>query len=80
MLKILQISSTSFWLHSYSPGSVKVEESIFKLVSLPLNIRDNAHNLFSQDLSKLRTLAKQRARDLPIANEDNQQRQMKKEG
>ncbi len=29
MLKILQISSTSFWPHSYSLGSVKVEESIF---------------------------------------------------
>ena len=57
----------------------QVEESIFQSVSLPLNIRDNTHNPFSQDLSKLRTLAKQRARDLPIANEDNQQRQMKKE-
>jgi hypothetical protein len=57
----------------------KVEESIFQSVSLPLNIRDNTHNPFSQDLSKLRTLAKQRARCLPIANEDNQQRQMKKE-
>ena len=57
----------------------QVEESIFQSVSLPLNIRDNTHNLFSQDLSKLRTLAKQRARCLPIANEDNQQRQMKKE-
>ena len=65
------------WVEHQKPW--QVEESIFKLVSLPLNIRDNAHNLFSQDLSKLRTLAKQRARCLPIANEDNQQRQMKKE-
>ena len=65
------------WVEHQKPW--QVEESIFKLVSLPLNIRDNDHNLFSQDLSKLRTLAKQRARCLPIANEDNQQRQMKKE-
>ena len=57
----------------------QVEESIFQSVSLPLNIRDNTHNLFSHDLSKLRTLAKQRARVLAIANEDNQQRQIKKE-
>ena len=65
------------WVEHQKPW--QVEESIIKSVSLPLNIRDNTHNLFSQDLSKLRTLAKQRARDLPIANEDNQQRQMKKE-
>ena len=52
------------------------EPDIIKSVSLPLNIHNNEHHPFSKILSKMRREAKRLARELPIFNESNQQRQM----
>ena len=60
------------WVEHVSPW--EVEKHIIKNVSLPLNIRDNKHHPFSEELQRLRTRVKQQAREMPIANEDNQQR------
>ena len=58
------------------PAPWEVEKEIFETVSLPLNIQGNGHHLFSVKLSNLRKEAKQQAREMPVANEDNQQRRM----
>jgi hypothetical protein len=62
------------WLEYPSPW--EIEASIFKVVSLPLNIQDNAHHPFSAEVSKLRKEAMFLARQEPVAREDNQQRRM----
>ena len=64
------------WVTHEQPWSV--EADFFKDVSLPLNIQDNKHHPFSSVLSDMRKRAKKTAREMPIANEDNQQRQMQK--
>lgn len=50
------------------------ETEIFETVSLPLNIQDNKHHLFADVLSELRKKAKKQAREMPVANEENQKR------
>lgn len=62
------------WVTNHEPW--KIEKQIIADVSLPLNIQDNKHHKFSPYLSELRKEAKKIARDMPIANEDNQQRNM----
>jgi hypothetical protein len=50
----------------------KTEEYLIRTVSLPLNLDQNRHHLFHPKLSKIRRVAKARARELPIADhEDN---------
>lgn len=53
-----------------------LEHELIQSHSLPLNIQDNLHHPFSASLSALRREAKQSAKDMPIANEGNQRRQM----
>ena len=53
-----------------------LEKEIFSNISLPLNIQDNKHHPFSSQLSEMRRKTKRIARELPISNESNQQRQM----
>lgn len=60
------------WIESEKPWSI--EKEILRNFSLPLNIQDNEHHEFSKTLSSIRIRAKKIAEDLPIANEDNQQR------
>ena len=56
------------------PAPWEVESGIFKNLSLPLNIRDNDHHPFVEQLKSLRSEAISQAREMPIANESNQQR------
>jgi hypothetical protein len=62
------------WIEHREPW--KVELDLFESVSLALNIQDNRHHPFSTQLSELRSAAKREAKELPIANEGNQQRLM----
>lgn len=57
------------------PVPWEVEKGIFETVSLPLNIQDNKDQVFVDVLSDMRTNAKKQAREMPVANEGNQQRQ-----
>ena len=60
------------WVKHQAPW--EVESEIFEDLSLPLNIKDNDHHPFAKKLSAMRSKAKKQAREMPIANEDNQQR------
>lgn len=51
-----------------------LEEKLLRQVSLPLNVQGNAHHGFSARLSEIRQAAKAAARELPVAQEGNQQR------
>ncbi len=62
------------WVKHQAPW--EVESEIFKDVPLPLNIQDNDYHTFAKKLSAMRSQAKKEARELAIANEDNQQRRM----
>ena len=62
------------WVEHEKPWMI--EKEILRSFSLPLNIQDNEHHGFSKTLSSIRMRAKKIAEDLPIANEDNQQRTM----
>ena len=62
------------WVEHPSPW--QVEASVFRTLSLPLNLQDNDHHQFKIELSKLRSDAKSAARQEPIAREDNQRRRM----
>ena len=60
------------WLEHPEPWIL--ERAILQTVSLPLNIQENGHHPFSEQLSGIRRAAKAEARSLPIANEGNQAR------
>ena len=60
------------WVTHEAPW--EVEGEIFHNVSLPLNIEDNDHHGFVQELKSIRAEARSIAREMPIANEDKQQR------
>jgi len=62
------------WIEHPEPWMV--EREFLEMVSLPLNIQDNRHHPFSEQLSELRSAAKREAKEMPIANEGNQQRVM----
>jgi hypothetical protein len=62
------------WFEYPSPWNI--EASIFKVLPLPLNIRDNGHHPFSGELNRLRKEAISMARQQPIAREENQRRRM----
>jgi hypothetical protein len=51
-----------------------LERLLLGSFSCPLNLKDNDHNSFAPALKQMRIEALRRARDLPIANEHNQQR------
>jgi len=51
----------------------KTEEYLIRTVSLPLNLDQNRHQLFHSELSRIRRVAKARARELPIADRQNDQ-------
>ena len=53
------------------------EHRLLANLSCPLNLSGNGHHPFSARLSKIRSDALRRARDLPIANEHNQARSVK---
>jgi hypothetical protein len=55
----------------------QLEHQIFQTYSLPLNIQDNRHHPFYASLTAMRSEAKRLAKEMPLANEGNQQRQMK---
>jgi hypothetical protein len=63
------------WIEHPEPW--RVERGLFERVSLPINIQDNRHHPFSTQLSEYRSAAKREAKELPIANEGNQQRLMR---
>ena len=58
------------------PAPWELEEVLIGALSLPLNIRGNKDHLFADHLSQLRKSAIKLAREMPIANEGNQQRRM----
>ena len=58
------------------PAPWEQEEELLGLLSLPLNIKGNKGQLFVDKLKQLRMYAIRQARNLPVANEDNQQRRM----
>lgn len=62
------------WVEHSQPWTL--EEQLIAGHSLPLNLQGNRDHPFHEQLSEVRRKAKQQARDMPIANEDNQQRQM----
>jgi hypothetical protein len=61
------------WLVCAEPWLL--ERALLKEISCPLNIADNGHHPFTPILKRMRGEAIRRARELPIANEHNQQRQ-----
>lgn len=62
------------WVKHSAPW--EVESEIISNLSLPLNLQDNRNHPFHQTLTAMRKEAKQNARELPIAQEGNQQRRM----
>jgi hypothetical protein len=68
----MQQNARVCWVECAAPWIA--ERAMMETVSLPLNIQDNSHHGFSARLSALRSAAKARARELPVANEGNQQR------
>jgi hypothetical protein len=63
------------WLEHDQPWVL--EEELLSRLSLPLNLQGNAHHPFTVQLTELRQAAKQAAREMPIAQEGNQQRRIK---
>lgn len=62
------------WTEHSQPWAL--EEQLIAGHSLPLNLQANKDHPFHERLSEVRRKAKQQAREMPIANESNQQRQM----
>jgi hypothetical protein len=58
------------------PAPWELEEELLGTLSLPLNIKGNKDQLFSDELNRLRKHAIRLAREMPIAQEGNQQRRM----
>lgn len=56
------------------PEPWTIEHQMLRELSCPLNIKDNEHHSFCRILKKLRSDALCRARELPIADERDQQR------
>ena len=56
------------------PEPWHLEHELLASYSLPLNIQDNRSHPFCGDLTSMRQVAKEAARQMPIANEGNQQR------
>ena len=64
------------WVENSNPR--EIEDKLFQTLSLPLNIQGNRHHPFSSDLNSLRKKAILRAKELPIADENNQVRSKSK--
>jgi hypothetical protein len=58
------------------PAPWELEEELLGTLSLPLNIKGNKEHMFADSLSQLRKDAIQLAKEMPVANEGNQQRRM----
>ena len=61
-----------FWVEHQSPW--ELEEELLNLFSLPLNIQGNRSHPFAKELNGIRKDAIDTARELQIANEENQVR------
>jgi len=61
-----------FWVEHQSPW--ELEEELLNFFSLPLNIQGNRNHPFARELNRIRKDAINTARELGIANEDNQVR------
>ena len=68
----LQANAKVCWFEHDQPWVL--EEELLTRLSLPLNLQGNSHHPFSTQLTGLRQEAKRAARDMPIAQEGNQQR------
>jgi hypothetical protein len=55
------------------PAPWELEEELLGFLSLPLNIQGNDH-VFADELKRMRKEAIKWAREMPVANEDNQRR------
>ena len=71
----LQANAKVCWFEHDQPWVL--EETLLTRLSLPLNLQGNSHHPFSTQLTGLRQEAKRAARDMPIAQEGNQQRRIK---
>ena len=63
-----------YWVKHTAPW--ELEEELIGTLSLPLNIKGNRDQLFVDNLKQLRIHAIRQAKEMPVANEDNQQRRM----
>ena len=61
-----------FWVEHQTPW--KLEDNLLSSFSLPLNIQGNRSHPFARELNRMRKEAILNARELPIANEDQQVR------
>ena len=61
-----------FWVEHETPW--ELEEDLLSALSLPLNIQGNRSHPFAIELNRLRKEAIQNARELPIADETQQER------
>jgi hypothetical protein len=64
------------WIEHQEPWLL--EQEMLNTISLPLNIQGNRDHPFSSALSAFRSKAKHLARQMPVANEGNQWRNMQK--
>ena len=62
------------WVKHLTPW--ELEDELLGTLSLPLNIKGNRDHIFADKLSQLRKDAIRQARNMPVANEGNQQRRM----
>ncbi len=62
------------WVEHDAPWVL--EEELLGTLSLPLNIRGNRDHAFADALNRLRKEAISLAREIPVAQEGNQQRRM----
>lgn len=68
----LQENAKVCWVEHEEPWLL--EEDLLSRLSLPLNLQGNSHHPFTAQLTELRQAAKRAAREMPIAQEGNQQR------
>ncbi len=62
------------WVKHLTPW--ELEDELLGTLSLPLNIKGNRDHIFVDKMSQLRKDAIRQARNMPVANEGNQQRRM----
>jgi hypothetical protein len=70
------MNKNAFIAWTTHPEPWTIEKRLLREISCPLNLADNKHHPFAAVLKKMRTEALQRAKALPIANEDNQTRRI----
>jgi hypothetical protein len=68
------MENNAFVAWTEHPEPWLIEHKLLLELSCSLNIRDNDHHPFCSTLRKMRMEALKKARQLPIANEQNQKR------